>query len=181
MYSPSRNAVIPYTRVFLQDPSKPGYVLLHAQVTSIRPLHFRGPFRIWGSRSLILHWVHISLLLTYGDHRRQRRKPKPCLLVVQSEGCPWLKAKQKVIAAAPTILVVGGRRTWDLWVFYSVQNACFQYFLEFATDIKGAYTAKKITLLHSVYSFFPSSTRRCMKKMSVSASILTIHPSLQYL
>ncbi|TFK38590.1 hypothetical protein BDQ12DRAFT_683879 [Crucibulum laeve] len=152
-------AFIPYTNVFLVDPSTIPHIHIQAEVLSIRPnsitlsksfpelgipsetlafdyaiyalgSHLPAPLNLWGSSPKISDTVS---------------KPSDADAKVfnyhgnKSEAVAWLQKKQELVKKSPTILVVGGGALG----------------IQFATDIKAVYPEKKVTLLHSRRRLLP--------------------------
>ena len=111
--------VIPYTKVFLQDPPKPEHAFVRAQVTSIRPNHITlsRSFPELGipTPDIAFDYAIYALgshlpppLNLWGSSTEKEAEAMSPYGGLKSEGCVWFKEKQKTIEAAPTILVVGG-------------------------------------------------------------------------
>ncbi|KAF8151450.1 hypothetical protein B0H34DRAFT_727629 [Crassisporium funariophilum] len=142
-------AFIPYTNVFLVDPPKSKHTYLHAHITALRPNHITlsqaSPEFEIPSQTIAFDYAVYALgshlpppLDLWGSSAKahsakEETKGNSSYHGLKVEGCEWFKQKQKVIEAAPTILVVGGGALG----------------IQFATDIKAVYPAKQVTLLHS--------------------------------
>ncbi|KAF8881689.1 hypothetical protein CPB84DRAFT_1838278 [Gymnopilus junonius] len=143
-------AFIPYTNVFLLD--SPVHIHIQAQVTSIRPNHLTI------SRAFPeLGIPTTTISFDYAIYALGARLPPPLNLWespieneslgerilqysgLKTEGCEWLRSKQRIIERVPTVLVVGGGALG----------------IQFATDIKDIYPTKKVTLLHSRLRLLP--------------------------
>lgn len=89
-------------------------------------------------------------------------------------GIEWLKAAQKRIQDAPSILVVGGGalgvRESNVHIIPR-SNADMDGTLEYATDIADAYPEKSVTLLHSRDKLLPQYPQ-ALHDSSTSKSIL---------
>ncbi|KAJ3497804.1 hypothetical protein NLJ89_g10300 [Agrocybe chaxingu] len=149
-------AFIPYTKVFLVDPPKPEQnIHLQATVTSIRPTHITlsraFPELGFPTETIPFDYAIYALgahlpppLDLWGTCANGKPIPeaKAASAVyrgLKSEGCDWFLEKQKIIENASTVLVVGGGALG----------------IQFATDIKSVYPAKKVTLLHSRKQLLP--------------------------
>ncbi|CAA7264541.1 unnamed protein product [Cyclocybe aegerita] len=149
-------AFIPYTKVFLVDPPKPEQnVHLQATVTSIRPTHITlsraFPELGFPTETIAFDYAIYALgahlpppLDLWGTCANGKPIPESKVASavyrgLKSEGCDWFLEKQKIIKDSLTVLVVGGGALG----------------IQFATDIKSVYPAKKVTLLHSRTQLLP--------------------------
>lgn len=133
--------VIPYTKVFLQDPPKPEHVFLRAQVTSIKPNHitllksFPEPGiptpDIAFDYAIYALGSHLPPPLNLWESSTPEKEAEATSPYggLKSEGCAWFEEKQKIIEAAPTILVVGGGALGIRKFIYSVECVAFNIFM----------------------------------------------------
>ncbi|RXW15659.1 hypothetical protein EST38_g10199 [Candolleomyces aberdarensis] len=148
-------AFIPYTNVFHEDEKqKPTHMVLKTQVIGLRPHYvtISEPHPELGIPTTEIAFDYAIYAL--GAHLPAPldlwgRDPRASVKAVdqkpwayngfKTDGTLWLKERQKVIEASPTVLVVGGGALG----------------IQFATDIKAVYPEKKVTLLHSRLQLLP--------------------------
>ncbi|KAJ2920509.1 hypothetical protein H1R20_g16586, partial [Candolleomyces eurysporus] len=148
-------AFIPYTNVFHEDEKqKPTHIVLKTQVVRLRPHYvtISEPHPELGIPTAEIAFDYAIYAL--GAHLPAPldlwgRDPRASVKAVdhkpwvyngfKTDGTLWLKERQKVIEASPTVLVVGGGALG----------------IQFATDIKAVYPEKQVTLLHSRLQLLP--------------------------
>lgn len=110
---------MPYTRVFLKDPESIPHLHLQAHVISLNKNH------VTLNKAFPEHGIHSpTIYFDYAIYALGSHLPAPLDLWgspadpddkssirydgEKSEGTAWLRVKQDLIEAAPTVLVVGG-------------------------------------------------------------------------
>ncbi|KAK0454356.1 hypothetical protein EV421DRAFT_1700146 [Armillaria borealis] len=145
-------AFIPTRNIFqLPDPSAPSpHIVLHAQVESFHPDHIilSRAFPEFGIHSTTLHYDYAVYALgsqlpdpvnLRGPRLDSKDKERTECNGTKAEGVSWLQSSQKVIAAAGSVLVVGGGALG----------------IQLASDIADVHPTKKVTLLHSRRRLLP--------------------------
>ncbi|KAF8986894.1 hypothetical protein BDQ17DRAFT_1393600 [Cyathus striatus] len=150
-------AFIPYTNVFRLDTTNALHIFLHAQVTSIQSTH------IMLSKSFPEYGISMTLPFDYAVCTLESHMPTPLHLWgthpevdignvneennygrTRKEAVEWLKKRHTVIELSDTMLVVSGGA-----LGIHIRQ------IEFATDIKAIYLAKRVKLLHSFDRLLP--------------------------
>ncbi|PBK73897.1 FAD/NAD(P)-binding domain-containing protein [Armillaria solidipes] len=145
-------AFIPTRNIFqLPDPSALSpHIVLHAQVESFHPDHIilSRAFPEFGIHSTTLHYDYAVYALgsqlpdpvnLRGPRLDSKDKEGTECNGTKAEGISWLQSSQKVIAAAGSVLVVGGGALG----------------IQLASDIADVHPTKKVTLLHSRRRLLP--------------------------